>query len=368
MFALLLASALAADWPLIQGTEPAEAPASVRPWGFVNLVGEGAVTEAPTVGLTVRRARLGLRGAAPHTDGHVSWLVAAELGDNGLTRADPVVLTDASITVSYVPGARVRVGQFKLPLGIEALETAPIAQEFVTATAGTSQLLIENPIAGGAYTGGAYGFRDIGVEVFDSFDVGPGALSYALMGSNGRMGGLETDPAKDLTGRVAWAPVVWGDDRYDTHREELSIAAFWQQGTRADGLDRAPRIRRGVGLQLERSGLHARLEGIDARGLIESIDPAGLVSVDVDGRAVAGLAFVHAQRGRFGAGLRYDELRRGSHADLRVARTLTADLQLELTPKARLLADYEARWLAAPHGGAVEAPGDRVLVQAGVVF
>lgn len=401
----LIATAAAADWLMLQGTEPAADPAAVRPWGFVQVLGEGIVagpaveglssdtmvsfngeragfnrvgSADATWGLSIRRARAGLRGAIPKTDGRVAWLMAAELGDNQLTRLEPVVLTDASITFSYIPGARIRVGQFKLPLGEEALEMNPLAAEFVNFSSATSQLLLENPSAAGVYTSGASGFRDLGLQVFDSFAVGRGALAYAAMLSNGRMGTLEADNDKDLTARVSWAPFVWGEAEA-VQREELSVFGFWQQGTRTFDGDAFARIRRGGGVQLEKAGWHARIEVIQASGAIEAGSnppfPGQPVRVEAEGEALGGYAFLHVERGIFGGGLRYDELWRlvDSPVDTRVFRTVTADLQLEPTPRVRLMIDYERRWLSAPDASAdaqaiVDTIGDRVSIQSGVVF
>ena len=390
---------------MIQGTEPGPEPEAIRPWGFVHVVGEGIVWGEPveglespaleefegerasfnlvgagtaTWGLSIRRARAGLRGAIPKTGGRVAWLVAAEFGANVATRLSPVVLTDASVTFSYVPGARLRIGQFKLPIGEEALEMNPVAAEFVNFSAVTGQLLLESRVVDGAYASGASAFRDVGVEAFDSFDLGAGTLSYAVMLSNGRMGSLEWDNAKDLTGRVSWAPWVWGE-RHEPHREEISAFAFWQQGGRDVDGEHVQRIRRGGGIQVEKAGWHARVEVIQASGAIETGTsppfPGQPVSVSPDGSALGGYAYVHYGRGHFGGGLRYDELHRlyDSPADLRVFRTATADAQVVITPKVRLMLDYEMRWLAAPNGSAdakaiAATMGDRLSLQAGAVF
>lgn len=402
---LALTAALAADWPMIQGTEPGPDPAAIRPWGFVHVVGEGIAwgppvedlgapaleefegerasfnlvgTKTATWGFSIRRARLGLRGAIPKTDGRVAWFAAAEFGQNVTTRLHPVVLTDASVTFSYVPGARIRLGQFKLPIAEEALEMNPLAAEFVNFSAATGQLLLESRVEDGAYMSGGSAFRDLGVEVFDSFDLGAGSLSYAAMLSNGRMGSLEFDDAKDVTARLAWSPWVWGE-RYEPHREEVGVFAFWQQGGRAVDGERVQRVRRGAGIQVEKAGWHARVEVIWASGAIETgISPpfAGQpVTISPEGNALGGYAYVHYRRGLFGGGLRYDELQRlyDSPTDLRIFRTGTADLQVEITPKVRILLDYEMRWLAAPEGSAdakaiADTMGDRVSLQAGAVF
>ncbi|MEY3212943.1 MAG: hypothetical protein RIT28_3424 [Pseudomonadota bacterium] len=404
-----LGAALAADWVMLQGTEPSaggdETPAAVRAWGFVQPLAEGVVGGEPvtglsseslvgfngerasfnrvgsgdaTMGFSIRRARFGFRGVIPGTDRRVNWLVGAEVGQNALTRIDPIVLTDASVTVAVAPGLNVRVGQFKLPLGEEALEMNPIAAEFVSVSSVTGQLLNENPSSGGVYTAGVSGFRDVGVQVFDSFVLGQGSLTYALMVSNGGMGGLDADNAKDLSGRLTWAPFVWGEPEAAI-RDELSLYAFWLEGQRSvEGVE-ARRMRRGAGAQLERHGLHARAEVIQGVGAIElganPPFPGQPVLVSTDGEAIGLNAFVHHQPGPIGAGLRVDSLWRltDSPTDLRVFHTVTADLQLQMSPKARVMLDYERRWLSAP-GASADAQaiaatmGDRVSLQLVAVF
>ena len=397
------APARAADWPMLQGTEPVAATEEgPRPFGFVQALGEGIVGGAPVEGLTseslvgydgerasfnrlsgtatwgmsMRRVRAGVRGVAPRTGRRVNWLVAAELGDNGMTRMDPVVLTDASVTLSVVPHLRVRAGQFKLPIGEEALESNPNAAEFVNVSTATSQLLAETPIQDGAYVAGGSGYRDVGVQAFDTLVLGRGALAWAVMLSNGRMGTLETDDSKDLTGRLAWSPWV-GDASEPAHREELTVFAFWQQGGRTvDDVD-VTRVRRGAGVELERRGWHVRVEGIDASGAIEvgPTFPGAPASVRPEGRALGGYGFVHYEHAGVGAGLRYDALRRNYDApsDLRVYQTATADVQYAFSPRARLMLDYELRFLDAPEGSAearaiAATMGDRVSAQANVVF
>lgn len=404
-FLHFVSPARAADWLLLQGTEAPDAGAP-RPWGFVQALGEGVVGGGPvegltsealaafdgqvpsfnrvgtgdaTYGLSIRRARVGLRGAIPGTDGKVGALLAAELGDNGLTRLDPVVLTDASITVSLLPGARVRIGQFKLPLGEEALEMNPIAAEFINLSTATSGLLLENPSSGGVTTSGSSGFRDLGLSVFDGRALGRGAISYAAMVSNGHMGTLDMDNSKDYSARLSWSPRVWRGGPLDPHRDEWGVYGFWQEGRRdLDGVE-VRRSRRGLGAQIEQGGFRARAELIDAVGAIElgasPPFPGQPVAVSADGRATGGAAFVHGERGLWGAGLRYDTLWRltESPADLRVFQTVTLDLQAELSPRARLMLDYERRWLRAPGGSEdaqtlAAAMGDRVLLQAVAVF
>ena len=405
MTLFLLVGAFAADWPRLQGTETAADPAAIRPWGFVQALGEGIVAGRPVEGLTapalaafegeranfnrigsgdatwgfsIRRARVGLRGAIPKTEGKISWMFAAEFGSNGLTRTSRVVLTDASVTASYIPGANIRAGQFKLPLAEEALEMNPIAAEFINFSEATRQLLLESPIAKGTYIGGVSGFRDVGVQVFDSFELGTGELGYALMLSNGRMGSLDVDGPKDVTARLAWSPWVWGEPTA-ARRDELGAYVFWQQGSREIDGERAPRIRRGGGVKLERDGWRARVEVIQASGTLESGSnppfPGQLVNVSPNGEAIGGHAFLHYGHGYVAGGVRYDTLWRGyeTPADLRVFQTVTLNAQAVVSPRARLLVDYELRWLGAPNASddaraIAHSLGDRLSVQGVAVF
>lgn len=402
---MFAARANAADWVLLQGTEVPDAQEIVRPWGLLQanaeafVSGEAVTGLSPalepfegeravfnriggasdaTWGLSVRRARLGLRGVVPGADRRVSYMISAEYGDGQLTRSDAVVLTDASVTFRAAPGAHVRLGQFKLPLGEEALESNPIAAEFINFTAATAQLLLENPVADGVYTGGASAFRDVGVQVFDAVPIGRASLSYALMVSNGGMGTLEVTNPKDITGRLAFSPVVWGD-RYATHRDEVGLWVFHQQGQRSLDDGDARRVRQGVGAKLERDGWQVRGEWIRAAGALELGPnppfPGEALRVAPDGRAWGGYTYVHYERGHAAVGLRYDALHRSTESDpdLRVFRTLTADVQLVVSPRARLFLDYELRRLGAPYGSddaraIASTMGDRLSAQATVVF
>lgn len=394
-----MAAALAADWPRLQGTEAADAPA-VRAWGFVQALGEGVAFGPPAPafenpdwaafegqrplfnrvgsgdaswGFSIRRARLGLRGAIPKTAGRVAYQLAAEFGTNGLTRQFPVQLTDASVTLSYIPGVHLRFGQFKLPTGEEALEANPVAAEFVEFSEPTRQLLLESRVEDGVVLGGVSAFRDVGLEAFGSFAVGRGEFGYAAMLSNGRMGGFDLDDSKDFTVRLAWSPVVWGEATA-ARRDELGMYAFWQQGGREVDGERAPRIRRGGGVKIEKDGWRARVEVIEGTGWIDlgasPPFPGQPVRVAARGQAIGGHAMLHFRRGLGGGSLRYDTLWRssGTPADERLFHTLTLDAQLILNPHVRVMADYAVRWLAAPKGSddarALAATlGDRVSLQ-----
>ncbi len=402
---LFARTARAADWPIVLGTEEGAPDQPARPVGFLQLVGEGSSgarveglkssalsrfegrrptfnsigDSDATIGLSVRRARVGLRGSVPATKQHINYFLTVELGTVAVNRGTAARLIDASITFSQIPGARVRVGQFKLPTMDETVEANPISGELINFSNVALGLMLENKVENGAYVGGAYAFRDVGVQVFDTFQRRQVALSYALMISNGRFGGVDDDNHKDVTGRVT-ASWVFKGAASDPHRQELSLFAWGQRGTRAFGGERYERVREGVGVHLEREPVRIRAELVYGSGmLVLGPNPsfAGQpIAVAPEGRALGG--YVQARVRLFKKlllGLRYDELHRqldGGPA-LRVMRTLTPALEWDFTPRAKLMLNYERRWLAAPEGSEdarriAETIADRVLAQATVAF
>src|SRR5690606_7849867 len=89
----------------VRGLSPALASFDGRRAAFNVVSPDGA-----SWGISVRRARPGLRGAIPGTGGRASYYLLAELGTAPIARDGPT-LADAAITLSYVPGARIRFGQ-----------------------------------------------------------------------------------------------------------------------------------------------------------------------------------------------------------------------------------------------------------------
>lgn len=396
------APARAADWPIIQGTEEGQPEGVVRPFGFAQVTGEGAfggrvsglqgkalvpfdgrrptfnaVSDDATWGVAVRRARPGLRGSIPGTHRRVTYFVLAELGTAAIARGGPT-LTDAAITLSYIPGARLRAGQFKLPMMDETVEANPVAAEWINFSLPASALVLENEVQNGRYVGGASGFRDVGVEAFDTFRWSKLALSYAVMLSNGNRR-LETDDAKDVTARTAVSWVFSGADS-DPHRQEVSVFAWGQRGERTiDGVS-TQRIRSGAGAHLEKGRVRLRAEAVYASGALvlgqNPPFPGQPIAVADEGRAVGLYAQARVRvLGRFLLGMRYEELRRqiDDRAALRVFRGLSPMIEYDIVPRARLQLTYDRRWFSAPHGSAdaqtiARAAGDRAAAQLTVVF
>ena len=75
-------------------------------------------------GFNLNRARIGVRGTGFPIDNHVNYFMLLEMGNNGITHGGSAFakLTDASITLNYLPGARIRAGLFKTPGAEEGLQ------------------------------------------------------------------------------------------------------------------------------------------------------------------------------------------------------------------------------------------------------
>ena len=317
--ACLPVTAHAANWVDVLATEPADAPA-VRPFGFVQptytaidaepLAGMGGAalsangqrqiqnmvgpTNENTDQLQFLRAQLGLRGRLTDT---INYFLLTDAGHNLTTVQHPFMVTDASMTFSFIPGARIRAGLFKLPTGEEALVSNPVAYSYVYYSAVTSALVQETfyrDVAGapagcavlsgastldcGKAVSGNNAFRDWGIQVFDSFRKDHWELGYAAMLSNGNeienIG--DNDRDKDLTTRLQLSYVFQGKGPL---REDANVFVWRQSGERSYGGADYDRTREGVGYRVTKgpfrtSGEYIRAEGMVAGGPNPPVLPA----------------------------------------------------------------------------------------------
>ena len=266
-------TAHAANWLMLQGTEDPASAARAQLWGFIQANYQKDFSDPNAAGgyvppkllgpnldsqdgFNINRARIGVRGTGFPLDSRINYFLLAEMGNNGITYGSNAFakLTDASITLNYLPGARVRVGLFKTPGAEEALQAIHVF-DYINFTEGTNLLLNErfpskkfvtcadsnatppcNPNTGnvGPYTesqlqGGASlntfqgpvgAFRDTGIQLFDAFDIGNNwELSYAAMLGQGS--GIEFDNS---------------DGFYDTYLYFSAEKKFGGKGPRAEGL------------------------------------------------------------------------------------------------------------------------------------
>lgn len=398
---LLGASAAAADWNHLLATEPSPDAPAVKVFGFMQpefAANTGGVATgladtplaaadgqrplfngaSPTT-FGVRRARLAARGALPGTDNRVNYFLMAELGVLGLTRDAPVVLTDAAVTLSYIPGARVRIGQFKLPIMEEIYRSVPIAHGFTNFSTTMVKLLLENPIRDNEYAGGADGFRDVGAMVFDGVQGERWAGAYALMVSNGSgINRLDNDAAKDVTARGEVAYITSGT-RNDPWRREVKLGGWGSAGRRTVDASRVDRLRYGVFLNVEQDVAWGLVEVAAGRGALDlGPQPAftgSPVVLAADGRgwgvvAQAGARKSVGERGRVGVQARVDryEQQPDQPAERRVFTNITGGIEVAPAPNLRFLLDYEHRMLTAPDASALAQQvatlmGDRVTGQ-----
>jgi Phosphate-selective porin O and P len=312
-------SAHAANWVDVLATEPADAR-PIKPFGFVqptytyidadplsgmggaaistngqyqiqNLVGP---TFENTDQLQFLRAQFGLRGRL--TD-KINYFLLTDVGHNLTTVQHPLMVTDASMTFSFIPGAKIRAGLFKLPTSEEALVSNPIAYSYVYYSAVGSALVQETfyqdvtgtpagctALAGattldcGMAVAGNNAFRDWGIQVFDSFRKNNWELGYAAMVSNGNEieSISDNNSSKDITARLQLSYVFKGKGPL---REDANVFIWRQAGERTYGGTDYDRIREGVGYRVTKgafrtSGEYIRADGMVAGGPNPPVVPA----------------------------------------------------------------------------------------------
>ena len=395
----------AANWLMLQGTEPAGAAPRAKIWGFIQpeyqatsgtklaagpWKGQQAVFNQIGPDLDsdntfqLRRARIGVRGTGFGLDSGINYFILVEAGNNGITQlgdAGPVKLTDASVTLNYIPHARLRLGQFKYPGAEEGLQAIHVFN-YVNFTNITNQQLLERFFdEDGSRTGtadsvanepnGPIGaFRDIGVQLFDSFRLGEWEHSYAFMIGNGN--GIDRgDNDGDKEYYYYWAS-EWVFGGKGPRRQGWKLFAWYQDGKRTleHALGRSQRqtfdrTRWGLGTTYLKAPWRASAEYIYADGMIFS---------GVDGGAVPGaLNNAGTSRASFNVlpeekadgwyldlgyrilpqlelDLRYDVEHRATRNDAnrRDLETWTLGAQWFFNRKARAIVNYEIRDFSAP--------------------
>lgn len=322
----------AANWTMLQGTEPSSAAGRIKMWGFVEATyqkdtskenkylgtpGNNYRNPPPALigpdldsqsGFNIRRARLGARGEGFPLDSKVNYFLLAEFGNNAITHGDgsSAKLTDASITLNHIKGARVRVGAFKVPTFEEGYQAIHVF-DYVNFTEVANQMMLErfpnhqatlnrNNVGGFNYGDlnqespynrfeqpvGA--FRDVGVQVFDMFKVNNWEHTYAIMVGNGNgVNFSDNDSNKDRY--LYWSSeLVFGGA--GPFRDGLKLFAWSQSGKRTlynpatpwatgAGADPEPagkteydRKRAGVGVKYKRSNYRVTAEYLKGEGMI----------------------------------------------------------------------------------------------------
>lgn len=397
-------TAEAANWVDLQASEPANAPA-FKPWGFIQptyiyidadpLSGMGGAAASangkrqiqnqvgPTFENTdqfqLMRAQFGLRGRL--TD-KINYFLLTDVGSNLTTVQHPLMLIDASMSFSFVPGARVRAGLFKLPTAEEALASPATAYSYVYYSAVTSALVQEsfyrnvagNPAGCAATPGattldcgktvtGSTAFRDWGIQVFDSFRTGKWELGYAAMVSNGNEieNISDNNSSKDLTARMQMSYVFKGAGPL---REDANAFIWRQSGKRTYGGEDYDRVREGVGFRVTKnkirvSGEYIRGDGMVAGGPNPPVAPASgnleppfnlnlAPEGKADGWYLEGGWRFHP---KWEVEARYDVFDRNNNDAVaeRIFKTWTFGGQYFINKTTRVLLNYEWRDADVPH-------------------
>ena len=427
---LLLASAntFASNWLALQGTEPEGAEQLAKVWGFVQAQYQKDYSDPNAAGgyippkligpnfdsqsaFNVNRARIGVRGVAMPLDQKINYFVLLEMGNNAITAPGNsfAKLTDASVTLNYIKGARIRAGLFKYPGSEEGLQAIHVF-DYINFTWVTGQMMLERfpnrqytanvppqplppeiPLNGFEYSVGA--FRDVGIQVFDWFNVGKGwELSYAAMVGNGNGLNFSDNNSNKTLYFYGAAEKVFGGA--GPRREGLKIFAWSQNGERSadltnDGTHNPvdyDRDRWGFGAKYLRKGIRVTAEYLKGDGMIWQAphNPSfGLGPGQGNPNSPAGAGAYAKGMGWYVEGgyrlagtkwefdLRYDEYNRldGDRFEIDFKRT-TLGVQYFFNPRVRVAVNYEFRSADAPEFGPGAGPnanvdgiGNRVGIQ-----
>lgn len=438
---LVLASSVqAANWLTLQGTEKDGASKRAHVWGFVqpeyqstsgtkleggpwkgqsaifNQIGPDLKTNES---FGIRRARIGVRGTGLPLDprlttfSKVNYFFLAEFGNNGITRVGgdgSAKITDASITLNHIPGARIRVGTFKTPGSEEGLQAIHVF-DYINFTNVTNGLTFERFFDGdgsGTAGNGSAGnsqndantpngpvgaFRDTGIQVFDTFKVANWEHTYALMYGNGNgISRGDNDDNKDL--HLYWSSeLVFGGK--GARRQGLKMFIWNQDGKRTlttEGAGEYDRTRSGLGATFRKDKYRAAFEYITADGMIFNGTDGGAVagsiannsigaaSFNVETKGEADGAYVHfgyAVMPELELDIRYDVYNRMTDvaAKERKFETTTLGAQYFFNKKSRATINYEFRDAEAPNAASIAGPNqvlgsidDRLSVQLITIF
>ncbi|MEW5769044.1 MAG: porin [Pseudomonadota bacterium] len=433
--ATLAGQAHAANWLMLQGTEPAGTTARAEVWGFIQADYQQDFSDpnssgqyiSPKVlgpdldsqsGFNVSRARLGVRGTGFPLDSKINYFLLAELGNNGITAGQSAFakLTDASVTLNHIQGARVRAGLFKYPGAEEALQAIHVF-DYINFTEATNGLLLErfpnsaftNPtgvatntgnvgpfteaqLQGGSnlnqFTSPVGAFRDVGVQVFDAFDVGKDwELSYAAMVGNGS--GLEFGNSDGEYDKYAYLSAEKKYGGKGPKAAGLKFFAWGQWGKRllditddsTANLVKYERNRTGLGVKYMKQPYRFTAEYINADGMIwEGPDKPNFYFTSVangNGATAKGSGWYveggwYIPKTKWELDLRFDTMTRNEgRADEHQFDKWTFGVQYHFNPKTRVTVNYEMRDFSSRFAAAnnnLKDVGDKIGVQLTAIF
>ncbi len=404
---LLAASqAQAANWLMLQGTEETGQASRVNLWGFIQAQYQYDNSDANAAGryipeklvapdltsqkdFNINRARIGVRGTVMQKSSKINYLALLEFGNNAITEPGNSIAKaiDASITLNYIPGARIRTGLFKTPGAEEGLQDVQVS-DYINFTSVSSQLLLElfpnqnytpnipaQPVPVNldlqGFDRSVSAFRDFGIQVFDSFLVGTNKdwdLSYALMIGNGN--GLsfpDNNKDKEFYGYVSAEKIL--NDTKGSSRDGMKFLAWTQNGKRYydgnnDGIsEKYNRDRWGYGFKFKRKAWRATAEYMAGDGMIMvGVNrPSFGIGSDAGkpgapGNGLKGTAYGYYFEGGYRIGksnweldLRYDALSRLKNRYKINSDTWTLGAQYFFNKKTKMAINFSFRDYKAPN-------------------
>lgn len=332
-------------------------------------------------GQVFRSAQAGLGMHGRLIDGALDYRLTFLTGDNQILRNErgfydgvPARPIDASLTFNSLGPARLRLGLFRQPLGDEAVSPQ---QRYIWQSHVAQQIEQERYFrSDGSVNGDANfdlgpisAFRDIGLQVFDTFETGKWEHTYAMM--LGR--GTGVDPTLDQTGIDKY--LYWSSERIlgtsGKRRDGLKLYAWGQFGERdllvgpLQTMQAFDRRRAGIGATLRTGPWSLAGELITAKGMIYHGSDGGTIPgrLSNDGSLVSGYNMLPASRADgwyldlgyrvsepFEFRLRYDVLNRGTDSPSTEVKFqgLTIGGSYAFSPAAQLLFDVQFRNYSAP--------------------
>ena len=423
--------ASAANWLALQGTEPPGSADRAKLWGFIQpqynytentklkaggwkgqkaVFNQAAPERKSSNTFQIRRARLGIRGTNFPLDSKTNYFLLIEAGKNGITEFDSsVAATDASVTLSHIPHARLRLGQFKTPTAEEGLQAIHVF-DYINFTTGTDQMLLERFFdEDGSRTGltsnvkndlnhSVGAFRDIGIQVFDFFQTaGNWEHSYAVMVGNGNgINRTDNNNEKDYYAYWSSAKIFAGRG---ARRQALKMFAWGQTGKRSLDYSKGvlgkqdyDRDRYGAGFTFRKDKYRAAAEFVKSDGMIFNGTDGGAVggalnnagttiaSFNIKPTGEAESYYIHlgyAVLPKLELDVRYDYLDRLSDSDggEREFDTVTVGFQYFFNKKTRAIVNYEFRDAKAPGFSSSAGPNqvldsfdDRIALQVLAIY
>ena len=454
-----MTTANAANWLMLQGTERADQAPRAKVWGFLQPTYlQSGNTKLPTTGnpaadkfagqdsqfnthqpnlasnstFQIMRARLGVRGVALPLDNKVNYFLLAEMGNNGITSpgggGGSVKLSDASVTLNYIKGMRVRVGQMKVPMAEELYQGIMTFNYINPSNVGNQQLIERHfwtdgttaciPGTSGAnylrfcngdlqtqFRGSAVAVRDTGIQLFDTFKSGAWEHSYAVLLGNGGVGMDNRDNSYDTTAYWSSEKVFSGKGPWRDHmkflawstkgKRTLYSSAILDAGGSLESAEKTyDRNLSGLGFIYQRNKIRFWTEYIAADGMIFTGSTAGGIPGAVSTSGSGEVAqFTMAPTGKssgyyldFGykitpkieLDVRYDVYNRVTNLAAAAQRdyvTTTLGLQYKFNKKTKLLVNYEMREFNAPAFPSAAPPNkvaatieDKISAQLFVLF